>query len=232
MRVIVLTSDHYLHALQPYSWLFNKYWSPDQDVIVGGFKHPEFLLPPNFTFVSIGDMSDYPLEKWSDGLIRLMNMLPDEVFVFMLEDYWLTRPVDTEAVSVLDDYMKQFEYVLKVDLCADRLYALNMQDYGWVGRIDLVKSHPASPYHMSLMTGLWRKSLMLDVVIPGETPWDIEVRGTRRLSLNGDVLVLGTRQWPVRHTLAYRGGDSSTEANVSDLASEDVEAMRKLGYKL
>jgi len=231
-RVLVLTSDHYLHALQPFSFLFNKFWSPEQEVVVGGFKQPEFMLPPNFTFVSLGDMKDYPIDKWSDAFIKFLNIVPDEVFVFMLEDYWLTRPVDVEAVKILYDYMEQFKYVLKIDLCADRLYAMNMQSYGWVGRLDLVKSDRGSPYHMSLMTGLWRKKLLLKHVIPGESPWDIEIRGTRRLSLDGDDIVLGSRQWPVRHLLAYRGGDSSSGADVSALKPEDVAEMEKRGYRL
>jgi hypothetical protein len=232
MRVLVLTSDHYLHALQPFAYLFNKYWGGGQQVLVGGFKSPEFVLPGNFGFVSLGAMSDYPLDKWSDAFIKFLNLVPDEVFIFMLEDYWLVRPVDTDAVRILYDYMLQFDYVLKVDLCADRLYAMNMSDYGSVSRLDLVQSHRGSPYHMSLMTGLWRKELLLKHVVPGESPWDIEIKGTRRLSLDETMLVLGTRQWPVRHVLAYRGGDAGTEADVGGLRTEDVEEMKRRGYRL
>lgn len=229
MRVLVLTSDKYLHALLPFSWLFNRYWGPRQPVVVGGFKEPDFTLPPNFSFMSLGDMADYPVNKWSDGLIKFLGMVPDEIFVFMLEDYWITRPVDTEGVQILYSYMQQFDYVAKIDLCADRLYAFNMEDYGWVNRIDLVKSFRGSPYHMSLMTGLWRKEHLLAHLVPGESPWDVEITGTPRLARNGNVIVLGTRQWPVRHTLAYRNGQMG-DPDVSALSPADVEALREKGY--
>jgi hypothetical protein len=231
MKVVVLTSDHYLHALQPFSFLFNRYWSPKQSVIVGGFQRPEFMLPSNFEFVSLGPMSDYPLDKWSNALIKLVELLPEEVFVFMLEDYWLTRPVDKEAVKILHDYMYQFKHVIKIDLCADRLYAMKMQPYGWVNRIDLVISDRASPYHMSLMTGLWRREHLLRVLQPNESPWDVEIAGTPRLARMGDVIVLGTRQWPVKHCLAYRGGNPEG-ADVSDIDPKMVKEMRELGYQL
>ena len=73
MKVIVLTSDKYLHALQPFAWLFNKYWSSAQPVTVAGFTPPDFGLPDNFTFHSIGAFADYPVARWSDALIKLLN---------------------------------------------------------------------------------------------------------------------------------------------------------------
>lgn len=216
-RVIVMTSDKYIEALRPFAHLFNRYWSPSIPVLVAGYTPPEFELPANFSFMSIGRFEDYPLNKWSDSLIKVCDMLQDEVFVLMLEDYWVIRKVDTEAVSILADYVRQFGYVLKIDLCADRLYAAGATPYGWVNRLDLVKSDPSSAYHMSLMTGIWHRKNLRSVLVPGWTPWDVEISGTTHLqhvTVHPDgtesMIVLGTRQWPVRHTLAFRGGDIGT----------------------
>ena len=88
---------------------------------------------------------------------------------------------------------------------------------------------PGSPYHMSLMTGVWRKDNMRKVLINNESPHDIELAGTTRASHEQDLVVLGTRQWPVRHTLGLRGGDHSS-LNLSELKPKDVDEMRKLGY--
>ena len=112
MRIFVLTSDNYLPALRPFAYLFNKYWHKDQPVTVAGFKQPDFDLPSNFTFHSLGNMADYPVGKWSNALIKLLHDFDDEVFTLFLEDYWLTRPVNVQAVQMLDDYMHQFRNVL------------------------------------------------------------------------------------------------------------------------
>ena len=225
--IMVLTSDKHMHALRGFSYLFNKYWGDDQGVDVFGFSEPDFGLPRNFVFRSIGDFADYPLEKWSDACLKAVDMMPDH-FILFLEDYWLMRPVDKVMIDLLLQFAASnaLPRLLKVDLCADRLYAKDMQDFGNVGWIDLVISHKDSPYHMSLMNGIWSKNLFKQVVIPGENPWEVELNGTpraRELQMN----VIGTRQWPVRHTLALRSGDHKTY-HIQELNPEDQHELRKL----
>jgi hypothetical protein len=211
MNIFVLTSDKYLDALKPFCYLFNKYWGKDQGVIIAGFTKPDFELPPNFAFHSIGEFSDYPVNKWSDSLIDLMDQHSHiDTSIIMLEDYWLTRPVLTVAVHTCYDYMRQFRYVLKMCLTGDRLYSAGVRPYGHAGPVDLVVSDPDSQYQMSMMTGIWNHEQLRKVLIPGETPWEVEIEGTPRVrELKDEMIVLGTRQWPVRHTLALRGGNTS-----------------------
>ncbi len=230
MRIFVMTSDHYVGSVRAFAWLFNRYWSEEQQVIVAGFKPPSFDLPPNFFFHSLGDMADYPVNKWSDALIKLLHAYPDDVFALFLEDYWLSRPVNVQAVQMLYDYMLQFRNVLKMDLYSDRLYAGGMTDYNHCGYLDLIRSDPASQYHMSLMGGLWNRDLMLRFLVPGENPWQVELEGTPRVARAADeVMVLGTRNMPLRHILAHRRGNPS-ELLLDGLDPVDVEALRGLGY--
>lgn len=232
MQTIVMTSDKYIQATRPFMHLWAKYFQSDfeQDNVICGFTKPDFELPPNFRFHSIGKFADYPVNRWSNALLNVLDEVAEDVFILMLEDYWLTRQVDTRAVKILYDYMRQFRYVLKMDLCGDRLYALGADlNYGKVAYLDLIKSMPGSPYHMSLMAGLWSRELLKKVIIPNETPWDIEISGTVRVSrYDSDILVLGTRQWPLRHTLAFRGGDSQ-RLLLDELQPKDVSELRELG---
>lgn len=230
MRVIVLTSDKYINAIPAYAHQFNKHWGVDQQVLVAGFTPPVFPLPPNFTFHSIGAFNDYPISRWSDALIALLHQIPDEVFTLMLEDYWLTRPVYRQAVKMLYDYMEQFQYVARMDLTGDRKHNGMASFYGNCGHLRLVWSNPDSQYHMSMMTGIWRKRHLLRVLIPNETPWEVELSGTPRLGyLRNEIIVLGSEEWPVRHTLAFRGGDSNTLL-LDELDPADVSELRELGY--
>jgi hypothetical protein len=228
-RVFLTTCDAYLAALKPMAWMMHKYWKPKPDVVVMGFSLPDFELPPNWSFHSVGKQEDYPFGKWSDALIKFLNEVPDKVFLLMLEDMWPTRMVDTEGIDILYRYMLQFEYVAKMDLCGDRLYAMGMVPYGSVNRLDLIKSMPGSPYHLSLMPGLWRKRHLLKVLVPNESPHQVEMIGTNRLSHNQDVIVLGTRQWPLRVCLALRGGDSQ-KLLLDEISYSDVQSLRELGY--
>lgn len=229
-RVFVMTSNKYLPALLPFSWLMNKYWKPNPQCIVAGFSPPAFKLPPNFTFISLGIQEDFPFHRWSDALMRLLYMVDDEAFILMLEDYWITRPVNTGAIKILYDYAIQFGYVLKIDICADRLYAYGTDmDYGTVSYLDLIKSMPGSPYHMSLWPGIWRRDQLLKCLISNESPHDIEISGTTRVSHMQDLLVLGTRQYPLMITLGLRGGNHSS-VNTQGLDPQDVQQMKALGH--
>jgi hypothetical protein len=226
--VYVTTSDKYLDVLKPFAYLFNKYWSKEIEVIVGGYNPPNFTLPSNFKFLTLGPQEDYPIGKWSDALIKMIKFLPDPFFVLMLEDYWITRPVDTVAVDMLFQYMQRNRNVIRMDLTADRKFAGGVEEYGRIGHLELLKSHPKSPYHMSLMCAMWRRELLLDILVPEETPWDIEIEGTNRLKEKHDLLVLGTNNVPVKHTLAFRGGDKE-KLLLDELEPEDVEAMEGYG---
>ena len=80
-RVVVSTCDKYLPYLKPFIHQFQMYWGKDQQVLVAGFTRPDFDMPRNFHFHSIGKQKDYPIEKWSDSIIKLLHYIPDETIV-------------------------------------------------------------------------------------------------------------------------------------------------------
>jgi hypothetical protein len=230
-RILVMTSDKYIHAVQVFSHLVNKYWHPNPSVVVSGFSPPDFSLPENFTFFSAGSQADFPFNRWSDALYVTLEYFKDDVFVLMLEDYWLTRPVNTEAVAYLADYMRRNKDVLKADLSTDRLYAggTNMH-YDTHQYLDIIKSDPNSAYHMSLWPGLWSNENLLRVMVPGESPHDMEITGSTRLGRNfPDLSVVGTRQNPLSITLGLRARDHSTVLT-DGLKEEDLNDIKRLGY--
>jgi len=211
------------------AWLMNKYWPNTPPVEIIGFTPPPFDLPPRWTFHSMGRQEEYPFNKWTNAVIEFVESQPDQVFCLMLEDMWPIRHVDTEAIQYLVDYMHQFEYVARIDLTGDRLYAGGMRNYGYVNRIDLIWSNPASQYHCSLMAGIWRKRALLDVFRRDWSPHDVELQGSPLLSRMSEWLVLGTRQWPLRHTLAFRSQNAS-KLLLDEIDGEDIKEMRALGY--
>lgn len=231
LRIVITTSDHYLPALIPMAYLLNKYYQPNPQVLVGGFTPPDFDLPANFSFHSIGKMEDYPVDKWSDGATKLLNEIDDEVFLFLLEDAWPVRPINVDAINILHRYMLQFKNVARIDLTSDRFYSGSAEiDWNYVSYLDLVKS-ARGQYFSSMMPALWNREHHLRYFIPGETPWQIELAGSSRLQAMADVDILGTRQMPYKCTLAFRGGDSSTLAGEIPYKFNEVDMkeMRELG---
>lgn len=226
VKVVCITSDKYMWALKPFSFMFNRYWDEKQEVMVAAYSTPEGL-PSNFSHMII-DNTPYPAEKYVDGLIRILSSIKEEFVVLLLEDYWMYRPVDLYAIDALSTYMSMNHNILRVDLTGDRLYAGGMMDIGFYEHYDIIEA-PQSQYQLSMQAGLWNRALLLDVChyLPKNlhSPWDLELEGTTIVNKFGERMkVIGTRQWPVRYANAVLKG----KIDYKELTKLSVEESREL----
>lgn len=227
--VVVSASDKYLWALRPFAYLFNYYWSPTQTVLILGYQHPDFDLPRNFGFVSLAD-EQYPKEKWGDALLDFLKATKvSNKFVLLLEDYWLCRRVDVNAVDVLVDLMHRQPNILRIDLTADRLYAAGLKDVGCIDRYDLITA-PGSQYQLSLQAGIWDKNLLTEVIrkLPEghRSAWEVETVGTGYVNEQAERMeVVGTRQCPMRYCNALNNAAQDV-VNVAWLNDEHLSVIR------
>lgn len=205
MQTVILTSDVSLWAVQPQLWLIEKYWKRHGPITIGGYTRPEFALPVGVEFYSIGKFEDYPVQRWTDGLIKLLDSIEDEVILFLMDDYWLFRDVDDRAIHLMTEYMLTHVEVKRFCVCTDRLGAAGITDYMRLGHLDVIKSDPESPYHFSYQASLWQRRDLLDYLAPNETPWESEMSSDTLFRRN-KALVLGTRQAPMRYTIALQQG--------------------------
>lgn len=205
MRVICVTSDRYLWAMKPFSYLFNLFWSELQIVTVVGYSFPSFNLPENFYFRSVSPIS-YPPEKWSNALIEVLNTISDNQVIIFLDDYWLCRTVDHRGIVTLCEYMQDRPQVLRMDLTCDTLHvngdarAADFVEY--YGHYDIFEKKPEKSYRMSLQASIWNKDRLLTILEKDSTPWQVELYS----NIPDDWLVLGTHQWPVRYANAIKKG--------------------------
>lgn len=222
LPVYVEVSDKYLWTLGPFCHLFNTFWSELQPVTIYGFSKPHFQLPQNFTFHKVSQ-SPYPAHMWSNALIEFLSTTQDELFVFLLCDYWLSRTVDHRGIASLADYMKNKPRVLRMDMTADRLYAGGMFDVESWGSYDIIETPHNTPYQMSLQAGIWRKSLMLELIHEGMTAWEVETH----IAPPANMRVLGTRQYPIRYANAVLKGkiDSKQIDMLPDGHKQHVQGM-------
>src|SRR3954463_16012948 len=139
MRVYVTTSDWYNPIIPCFAYLFNRFWSPKQEVTILCYTVPDCEVPSNFLLESLGDPADvgndigewspgrrgrdfgesFPTPKWSDSMMRWTDRLPDPSFILMQIDYFIHRPVNTPQVDTLRNYLG-VDGVEKIDLSADR----------------------------------------------------------------------------------------------------------------
>ena len=225
IRVLLPICDKHLWVLQPFSYLFNKFWSEQQPVLVAGFKTPDFQLPKNFAFKSLGPVDPGP-QVWSDQLMKALDCIPDDHIVLMLEDYWLCRGVDHKGVETLHEYCKLHPEVIRMDLTADRLYAGGMFEVDRYGSYDIVETNSETPYQMSTQAAIWHRSKLLSLLKPGMNPWEVEVQTT----IKEPMRVLGSRQWPVRYSNVFNSAKGEEMQQLDLIPKEHIDYMRSKGW--
>jgi hypothetical protein len=227
--VLVVTCDKYLWSLEIFVMQFQKYWGVSKNVVIAGFSSPKFSLPRNFTFINIGT-NQHP-QIWSNGVKKALEAVEGDFVIWMMDDYWLTRRVDRNAVEALELYMKDRPDIARGDLTSDRLYAADMRDVEPFGHLDIIECVPPAQYHLSFQAGIWRKSTLLSVLRDGESPWQVELDGTNRMKERG-LRVVGTRQLPVRYFNGVQGGklviDKVFEYPQAPILDEDRRDIKRI----
>jgi hypothetical protein len=232
--VTVFTNDKNMWLLNGFQYLFRKYWSSEQEVIVAGYSPPtNGFLKDNFSFFSI-DRKNYPASEWSNGLLKSLRVFQEwgEEFVIMfLEDYWLTEPADRNIIEQLTQYLyEQPRDILRIDLTTDRCQHDEFIIDGVAYKdCKIIRTGANAPYQMSFQAAIWNVDLLMEVLQPNEDPWTSEVIGSRRLMSAGDkYIVLGTRNNPVKYQPVYRTKRAALD--ISRLTAEDQEMILKRGW--
>lgn len=203
MKAICLTSDHGNWLLPGFLHQWRKY-APHPITIYG------FTNPGLDNFVSIGPFRDYPKERWSDGLIKVLDSVDDEIILFMLEDYWLMRQVNYRALQFAEAMMRADPSIARFDVTNDRSQAgpgdtRSRLELGSAGDVDVFESFVVD-YRCSYQAALWRVELLRSILVPGETPWQSELNGCGRMADRPELRVMGTYQWPVRYQIVVNKG--------------------------
>lgn len=220
-RTFVVTCDSYNWALKPFSVLYNKYFSTQHEVVYCTYKKPNLQLPSNFTYFQI-DKNEYPSEKWSNGLMRILDRSPDEYIILMLEDYWLARMVDLRAINKLYEWMKDHRNVLRFDLTDDRQYNGHSEDIGYIGEYDILRTPHGSEYNMSFQAGIWNTELLRSLLKEGKTAWETEIH----IRPPSEMGILGTRQCPMRYANGILKGKLDP-GQLEKLRPDDREMCKK-----
>lgn len=195
--IYVITNDNHLFLLQGFSYLWNKYADNTTRVTVVGYSNPPFELPPNFEFMSLGPQR--PKQEWSDALLDFTDIIPDEQFVLMLEDFWLNNYVDRLVINKLSEHITS--NVLRIDLSGNRIsYDYRSTGIGVMG-YELIESSPSARYQMSYQAAIWNKKNFQKVLKRGENPWESEINGSKRV---GNLRVLGTNPKVISYQPVWR----------------------------
>jgi hypothetical protein len=164
--VVVVSHDGYADIWPGFFSLMFRFW-PD-------IPYPLYLISNHITHpnngvrtICIGDDL-----SWSETLARGIDRIQSRIVLLMLDDFYLTGPVDTTLVRHLRNAMTGDDIVYL------RLVPNPKPDIPLSDELGLIRI--GAPYRASLQMAFWDRFALLDLLRPEESAWDFELKGSRR----------------------------------------------------
>jgi len=230
MNVYISTSNKYLKCLKPFYFLFNRFWSDKQKVVVLGYRSPEFDLPSNFEFISMG--SQQGPKFWSTDLARYFRSIDDQYFIYGLEDHFITRPVDLQMLEVMKDQIRKDSLIGRCGLTpgiSERPHIIRET----IGDIKIAQLKKNANYQVCTQYSIWNRGYFLKYVPDGLSPWDFEIKGSWKARRDNWKAVYGykgkgkNKKFTVYKSEGIRNKKIDKKLDFGDLSPAVLEEMRK-----
>ena len=204
MKIVITTSDKYLHLIPIIGYLFEKYL-PGYRAELVGYTQPD-KMPECFSFHSMGE--DRGPKFWSTDLRKYFEK-QDDWFVWIMEDTFIKRPLNEDSFNTA------------VAMC-----------YNGIGRVDLTKdvqkrehkinngivwASPESRYRLSTQPSIWNKEYLLNYLHENMTPWEFETQDPT----NDGWSVVGVEDYPLVHNEGVRRFDIHA-LNLEGMEPDDI----------
>lgn len=220
MKVLMSTSNAYLHLLPISCYLFNKNWSPDQVVEIVGYKEPEFELPPNFFFTSMGEQG--PPEEFSTDLRKVFERC-GKYTIWLFDDTFI-KSVDFYKLEIAKKVI-EMQNVGRVGLSNDSFEQYTYPAYEIDG-IKINSTPQGSEYRLSTQISIWNKDYLFKYLTPGLHPWSFEYQEKKHDEFHN--LCLGEHDSPISHNEGVRKWDLY-KYKLDGIPEYQINEMKELG---
>lgn len=166
--LVVSSCDAYSDAWAPFFALLRRYW-PDCPFPVFLISNEQSCADPDVTTITVGED-----RGWASNLLTALPHIAGRRILYFQEDYFLQRPVDTGRIQRL------IQFADDVDAGYIRLSGAPDPDQPHANPFGLGRLSPGLKFRVSLQAALWDRNTLTDLLVPGETGWQMELDGSRR----------------------------------------------------
>lgn len=225
LTVYIYTCDKTWFILKAFIYLFEKYWGEWRNVVVLGFKKPDFELPKHYKFVSLG--KDEGPDAWTTPIYNYFKKSKDEYFMFTIDDFLPIGKKNEKILKDLYDHMLHDPNIVKAGLGfypSHHPHEIEIiekkKDY------DVFEVRQDAPYRLSTQMGIWKKDYFLKYYKKPRNPWQVEIDASEEAKNDG-ARIIGTKRrhafrWIERTALssAWKG-----KINVLGLTEKDLRPL-------
>jgi hypothetical protein len=150
---------------------FDRYWPDGPTRIRLIANQLSFTHPRVSVFATGADLG------WARNLRMALSVTTEPFVLYMQEDYWIDRVVDTDLIDSYADHLRndRLDYIRLVPVPPGTV------DCKFDRRIRLLATE--AQYRTSLQAALWRKTLLMELLRDEESPWEFELIGNERSRL-------------------------------------------------
>lgn len=178
--ILINTTDSFEDCWVPFFTLFKTYW-PDYTGKIYLNTETKVFTYPGLDIISVQNNLATPEVRitWSECLIRALNSIDSEVFLYMQEDYFLKDTVKNDIVS---KYVAMMHTNTQIDCIhlTDQAVHLDTKSDEFEG---LYTVEAKQRYLISCQAALWKKSCLLSFLRSYENAWQFEEFGSQRAAI-------------------------------------------------
>lgn len=223
MKIIITTSNRYLHIIPVFTYLFNKYWGGEATIV--GYDAPE-NLPSNFIFYSLGEQIG-GAENFTRDL-RKYFAEQEQWFIWLMEDTFV-KSVDKGKIENIQYFLNQTQHKIgRFNLtseCVKQDHVL----YGNLGHMPLYANSRTSLYRLSTQPSIWNRDYVLQYMQKDLNCWQFESQSDYQ---NDDwtILGFGREDAPLKHNEGVRKTDIY-KYDLNGFNQEDIDYINALSIK-
>jgi hypothetical protein len=174
--ILINSTDSFEDCWYPFFKLFSVYWPNCDRPILLNTETKSFQYPGlNVVCSQVGAESPGKRLSWSQCLHRCLGQIDTPLILYLQDDYFLNSQVSVKQIDELADLMLQKDYT-----------CIRLMECGGSGPWHPCE-HPLlwevdqrAKYRIALQAGLWNKQRLQNYLRLHESPWQLEVFGSKR----------------------------------------------------
>lgn len=234
IKIYINTCDATMFFLPVFNYFFEKYWDIDQEVIILGYKVPEFPLPERYKYISMSDVQTGGVNSWSTYLKNYFESIDDDIIMWGIDDHLVVDSVNSDIISYFIKKMKEDASIGRVGLTrgiSTREYTIveKFKDWDVIELTQHESQNSPFAYRIDCNFGLWRREYLLKYLQSGWTPWQFEVDGSKLARNDGWKILSTFRKYGV---LKVEGKRGISPGNVHLLGAKFEDILNLMELKL
>ena len=194
-KLYIYTCDKNLFLLNTTITMINKYYIPNPQIIILGFKKPNIIYD-NVEFHKLADKQD--INKWSNYLYNYFSNINDEYIITLFEDMFPINYVNVNGINIILDYMKNNKNCGYCTLCHQPSFGRDKTEEIIINNknIFLFKRPKKCNSKICLQVNLWNKKYFLKYLSYSKNPWAFEIE-LSKIAKNDGYFTLSTSNYNI-----------------------------------